>query len=519
MISFKLRVFSISIILFIFSILPSMVLAQTQSHPLSEIWPIDVNLNMSQKNITNVSYFFLSSGRYIYDTGSLIGLSSGLQLGGNLNLNSFSLIAGNWINASNFNVSNQLCLGGICQSAWPVSSSTGTPGYLSLWVTSTSLGNSLINQTGGNVWITAGNLNILSGALQIGGTSVIDSSRNIVNVNWVNVTNLNASNALYAQSIYEAGASLASKYVPQTRQINTGAPLTGGGSLSSDLTLDISIPICTSGQFLTSSDGNSFVCQTPAPGTAGGWTDEGTIVRLTTATDSVNATSLWINNTAQRVGIGTYSPAYALHVIGDVGWTGSLQLGTVPWTRLSGYDLNVAWSNKLGWGNLTGYNLNVAWTGSLGGGNITAGTITTAQIADNAVTLAKINQTSCPSGFAIRVIGGGTYVCEQINATSGVGNVSGSGIANALAYWTGNSVISAFSWGSSGQFLKSQGSGSQPIWDTIDLGTDTEGNYVAGINAGSGIQITGSPGEGWSPTVSLTTTGVTAGSYGSASQV
>lgn len=39
--------------------------------------------------------------------------------------------------------------------------------------------------------------------------------------------------------------------------------------------------------------------------------------------------------------------------------------------------------------------------------------------------------------------------------------------------------------------------------NSIALGTDTTGNYVAGITAGSGIDISGSAGEGWSPTISI----------------
>ena len=35
------------------------------------------------------------------------------------------------------------------------------------------------------------------------------------------------------------------------------------------------------------------------------------------------------------------------------------------------------------------------------------------------------------------------------------------------------------------------------------LGTDTTGNYVAGLTAGQGIAVTGTAGEGWSPTVAL----------------
>jgi len=39
--------------------------------------------------------------------------------------------------------------------------------------------------------------------------------------------------------------------------------------------------------------------------------------------------------------------------------------------------------------------------------------------------------------------------------------------------------------------------------NSVALGTDTTGNYVAGLTAGTGITVTGTAGEGWSPTVSL----------------
>ena len=37
--------------------------------------------------------------------------------------------------------------------------------------------------------------------------------------------------------------------------------------------------------------------------------------------------------------------------------------------------------------------------------------------------------------------------------------------------------------------------------NSVALGADTTGNYVAGVTAGSGIVVTGTAGEGWSPTV------------------
>ena len=48
--------------------------------------------------------------------------------------------------------------------------------------------------------------------------------------------------------------------------------------------------------------------------------------------------------------------------------------------------------------------------------------------------------------------------------------------------------------------------------NSIALGTDTTGNYVASVTQGTGISVIGTAGEGWSPTVSLTNVG-TAGTY------
>lgn len=56
----------------------------------------------------------------------------------------------------------------------------------------------------------------------------------------------------------------------------------------------------------------------------------------------------------------------------------------------------------------------------------------------------------------------------------------------------------------SGQFLKWNGT----AWvnDAIDLGTDTTGNYMSGVSAGTGISVTHTPGEGSTATVGLDAT-------------
>lgn len=49
--------------------------------------------------------------------------------------------------------------------------------------------------------------------------------------------------------------------------------------------------------------------------------------------------------------------------------------------------------------------------------------------------------------------------------------------------------------------------------DSIALGTDTTGNYVSDVTGGTGITVTHTQGEGSSPSVAITNTAVTAGSY------
>jgi hypothetical protein len=59
----------------------------------------------------------------------------------------------------------------------------------------------------------------------------------------------------------------------------------------------------------------------------------------------------------------------------------------------------------------------------------------------------------------------------------------------------------------SGDFLKYNGT----LWvnDQINLGTDTTGNYVASLVAGSGITLSNNSGEGATPTVALTSNSLT----------
>jgi hypothetical protein len=169
---------------------------------------------------------------------------------------------------------------------------------------------------------------------------------------------------------------------------------------------------CPSGQFVTGV-GDSLSCATPAPASGGGWTDDGTIVRLTTSTDNVT--------------IGADAPApQKLNVVGNANVTGTIYEGGtalsskyVPQTRQvsagagltgggnlgSDVTLSVAFGeNFLGWGNLTNYP----------------------------------SSCQCGAGYAVQTIGD---TCTCVAITPGGAGVVGSGTVGYIPLWNGTNSI------------------------------------------------------------------------------
>ena len=79
-----------------------------------------------------------------------------------------------------------------------------------------------------------------------------------------------------------------------------------------------------------------------------------------------------------------------------------------------------------------------------------------------------------------------------------------SSVATATTLSVDNLSDATITSAAAGQFLKYNGS----AWvnDAIDLTTDTVGDYVATLTAGTGITLTNNSGEGASPTVTVDTT-------------
>ncbi|MDI3474078.1 MAG: hypothetical protein PWR30_401, partial [Candidatus Woesearchaeota archaeon] len=77
---------------------------------------------------------------------------------------------------------------------------------------------------------------------------------------------------------------------------------------------------CAEGYAIRSinTDGSVVCEQISAGAVASGWTDSGAVVELVTSTDNIDANTLYVDNTAGEVGIGTSSPGEKLSVAGKV---------------------------------------------------------------------------------------------------------------------------------------------------------------------------------------------------------
>lgn len=134
------------------------------------------------------------------------------------------------------------------------------------------------------------------------------------------------------------------------------------------------------------------------------------------------------------------------------------------------------------------------------------------------------------TGKLVKRDASGNFAANVITANEFVGNISGTingQATSAVIANTANALTTARDIGLAGDLTGNVSfDGSQNVTltatiaaNSVALGTDTTGDYVSNVLAGTGIQVTGQGGETATPTVGLTNTGVSAGQYGGATQI
>ena len=198
----------IPIALFWILIIPISLAQNEQSHPLSEIHPIDVNLNMFGYNVTNVSYIGVGTAYPLYP----------LDVVGNVRWTG-SLVGGSvpWARLTNF-PSSCSCpegyavreIGNECQCIQINTtegvgnvSGSGIVNYIPIWISNNELGNSNLYQSGGLIYTTSGlvlggNLNLQNNLLFNPklGSNLNGNNYNLTNLNWIFANGIQA-NDLY----------------------------------------------------------------------------------------------------------------------------------------------------------------------------------------------------------------------------------------------------------------------------------------------------------------------------------
>lgn len=120
----------------------------------------------------------------------------------------------------------------------------------------------------------------------------------------------------------------------------------------------------------------------------------------------------------------------------------------------------------------------------------------------------------------------GSFAGNVITATTFVGNISGA-VTSAVIAATANALTTARDIGLAGDLTGNVSfDGSQNVTltatiaaNSVALGTDTTGNYLANVIPGTGLTGSGFGTEGATPTLTLATSGVSASTYGGTTQI
>ena len=377
--------------------------AQTQSHPLSEITPIDVNLNMT--NATSVVFNITDLGWLYYSGGIVFAGTQGIPTTDIKDLAvTTSKIANNAVTAAK--LASDLGLGWGNLTGYNLN--VGWIGELG-WSNLTSYPNGC-------------------GANQA--VRIIGDTLTCIDVLTSETGDITDVLAGYGITVDNSGG-------PQPR-VNLSSTAAGTGlSYSLGVLSSTGVLSATAGTGISvnASSGNILISNAGVTGAVAG-----TGISVNATTGGVLITNTGDTNAADDL---TTSTNFGNVSSSDINVSGvynslNLQIGT---GRITAADLTA--NLGLGWGNLTGYSLNQAWSGTLHGANITSGTVTATQLtADLGLGWGNLTAypAACSAGFAVQTVGD-TLTCVPIAGTPNV--VNGSGTANYVPLWNGSSTLNS----------------------------------------------------------------------------
>ena len=322
----------------------------------------------------------------------------------------------------------------------------------------------------------------------------------------------------------------------ETYVMNTEGTITFG-------TTDITFVQFSSAQIYSAGDGLTLTGVTFAAGAGTGVTVNANDIAIgqdvgTSADVTFNTVTADLTGDVTGAVTGNASTASALQTARNIALTGAVTgstsfdgSGNVSITTTATSDPTITLGGDLS-GSATLTNLgNATLTATINANSVALGTDTTGNyVASGATSGNGISGSASSEGGAFTVTSnatnantGSTIVFRDASGNFSAGTITAALSGNASTATSAAALTTARNIALSGDVTGNtnfDGSGNVSITTTIAansvaLGTDTTGNYVAGATGGTGITVSGSAGEGWSPTVSLTAAGAGSGTYGS----